>query len=427
MLNNRNIILNNKNVMFIKGAQLHNKQYEIFESIINSNAKYFAINASRQSGKSYLLAEIVRYFCLSESNIKLLYVTPTYSLADIFFTNILESLEGIPIIKSINKSKLILKFNNGSTLSFKSAERYDNIRGLSIDYLLMDEFAYYKPQAWTAIKPVVAAKKNAKVILVSTPRGMNLFYDMSMLGQSSNPRYEYYFMHYNDNPMYDIEEVEDAKKVMADDIYRQEYEAEFIEDGGMVFKDIDKVQNVTEWLNTPNINESYFAGLDVGKTDSTVLTIMDKDGKVVYIHRVNSKSYSDIINELVTVLIMYNPLVYVEVNGVGDVLFDMLQLKYSRLVTWTSNNTSKKNMIELLMADFDGLQLPTKELLPELDFELKVFTYDYNPKTRTIKYAAMIPHHDDTIISLGLANLCRTENKFNGQRIIKKRYNKHSY
>jgi len=412
--------------MKILGAKLHNKQLEIFETIINSDTKYHILNASRQSGKSYLLAEIVRYLCISQSNIELLYITPTYDLAYTFLTNILDSLDGIPVIKSVNKSKLIVIFNNGSKLKFKSAERYDNIRGLTVDYLLMDEFAYYKPQAWSAIKPVIAAKRDAKVILVSTPRGMNLFYDMAMLGQSSNNRYAYYYMHYTDNPMYDIEEVKDAKSVMSDDMYRQEYEAEFIEDGGTVFKNIDNVQIINEWKQPIN-NEQYFAGLDVGKTDSTVLTIMNKLGEVIFIKRVNNKSYSEIIKELLTVLNIYNPLVYLETNGVGDVLFDMLQVSYPRLVVWQSNNTVKKNMIELLIADIQSLKLPTKELLPELDFELKVFTYEYNPKTRTIKYAATPPHHDDTVISLGLANLCRNENRFLNKRIIQKRYNKHMY
>ena len=74
------------------------------------------------------------------------------------------------------------------------------------------------------------------------------------------------------------------------------------------------------------------------------------------------------------------------------------------------------------------VKIPTKELFPSLDFEMKVFTYDYNPKTRTIRYAATPPHNDDTVISLGIANLCRNENKFIGKRVmVKKPKNKHFY
>ena len=414
--------------MKISGATLHPKQKEIFNSINKSNAKYFIINASRQSGKSFLLAEFVRYFALNEPDIILLYVTPSYGLSDIFFNNIYESLKDIPVIKSINRSKLTLKFINGSSIIFKSAERYDNIRGGSYDYVLLDEFSFFKYGAFDAIKPTIAAKINAKVIIASTPKGKNLFYDMAMLGQSENKRYEYYFMHYSHNPLYDIEEVKDARKVLPEDVFKTEYEAEFIDNGGTVFKDITDVQIVTKWAD-PLPNTKYFAGLDIGKKDSTVLTIMDKDGKVVYIHRVNNMSYNKIIDSLLVVLNKYNPLVYVEVNSVGDVVFDMLQMKYKSLVTWTNTNKVKTDMIEMLILEMSNrtISLPTEELSPQLDFEMKVFTYEYNPKNRTIRYAATPPHNDDMVISLALANLCKNENMFYGKRITQKRVNKYSY
>jgi len=412
----------------IKGSKLHNKQKEILKDILSTKSKYYIINASRQSGKSYLLAELVRFYCLTQDNIKLMYVTPTYGLASTLFDNILSSLEHTGVLKSINKSKLSLTFINKSVLFFKSAERYDNIRGLSNDYVFLDEFSFFKHGAWDAIKPTILAKVDSKVIIVSTPKGKNLFYDMAMLGESTNDRYKYYYMHYTDNPKCDLLEIEDAKKVLPEDIYLTEYEAKFIDDGGSVFKDLTKNQIITEWQQPIN-NEKYFAGLDIGKKDSTVLTIFNSKGEVVYIHRVNNMSYNKIIESLLMPLNLYNPLVYVEVNGVGDVLFDMLQLKYSRLVAWQNTNSIKTQIIEGLIYDLENesIKIPTAKLLPELDFELKVFTYEYNPKTRTIKYAATPPHNDDCVISLALANYCRNENKFIGKRIVQKRFNKHSY
>jgi len=414
--------------MKIKGAILHNKQKEIFKDIINSNAKYFTINASRQSGKSYLLAEFVRYFGLTESNKQIMYVTPTYSLGSVFFSNIVNSLRDIPVIQSINKSKLSLTFNNNTAITFKSAERPDNIRGGSYDYVFLDEFSFFKEDAWTAIKPTILAKKYAKVIIVSTPKGKNLFYDLVKLGESNNVRYKYYFMHYSDNPYCDTEEVEDAKKVLPDNVYKQEYEAEFIDDGGTVFKNISINQTVTKWSDPIN-GMKYFAGIDIGKVDSTVLTIMDSNNNVVYIHRINETSYDIIINSLINVLNKYNPLTYVETNGVGDVVFDLLQTKYSSLVAWTNTNKTKTDMIENLIKDLalQNINIPSKELFPDLDFELSVFTYEYNNKTRTIKYAAQPPHHDDTVISLALCNLCRTENKFTGNYVNYKHQNKFGY
>ena len=106
----------------------------------------------------------------------------------------------------------------------------------------------------------------------------------------------------------------------------------------------------------------------------------------------------------------------VETNGVGNPLFDMLQSKYANLIPWNNSNVSKIDAVESLILAFVGneLKIPTKELYSELDFQLGVFTYDYNAKSRTIRYYAKTPHHDDEVISIMLANKCMKENRFAG-------------
>jgi len=392
--------------MNFKGLTLHNRQKDIADDIIKSSAKYFIVNASRQSGKSVLMSQLLLYFGINNSDKDIVYITPTYSLGKKLFKNILKAIRPSGVVKRHNLSNLIIELINGSEITFLSAESYDNIRGLSLDYIFLDEFAFFKEDAWASIKPTVAARKHAKVVISSTPKGKNLFHELAKLGESENVRYEYYYMHYSDNPNYDIAEVLDAKKVLPDAIYRQEYEAEFIDDGGTVFKGVRDIQTITEW-SEPEQRVKYFAGIDVGKKDSTVLTIMDYSGKIVFIYSINNQSYEKIISGLLEVLNKYNPLTYIEVNSVGDVLFDMLSKEYRGLVAWHNTNKVKTDMIELLVKNISikDISLPTAELFPTLDFELSVFTFEYNPKTRTIRYAASGSFHDDTVISLGLANL----------------------
>lgn len=372
--------------------------------------------------------ELLRYFAITSHNSNILYITPTYQLGETLFKNLTKSLESIPVVKSINRSKLSLTFNNESVISFKSAERHENIRGSSIDYVFLDEFSFFKKDAWDSIKPVIAAKIESKVFIASTPKGRNLFFEMCSLGQSDNTRYAYHFMHYTDNPLYDLQEVLDAKNVLPDYIYRTEYEAEFITDSGSVFKNTESVKVITEWQQ-PVPNKKYFAGLDIGKHDSTVLTILNDKNEVVYIHRETEKSYNLIIDNILKILNLYNPLTYVETNGVGDVFYDMLVTKYSRLVPWQNNNNVKTNMIELLITSINeqSIKLPTQTLYDTLSLELNMFTYNYNTKTRRVHYEATQGFHDDHIISLGLANLCHKENKFIGNFITSKRDNKYRY
>ena len=60
------------------------------------------------------------------------------------------------------------------------------------------------------------------------------------------------------------------------------------------------------------------------------------------------------------------------------------------------------------------IKIPHEDLFPTLIQELEVFTYDYNPKTRNIKYGHPNGMHDDTVISLAISNYCRKTNKSYG-------------
>ena len=71
----------------------------------------------------------------------------------------------------------------------------------TFDFLIIDEASYIKEQAWrSAIQPTVLIR-GKKVILCSTPRNQDFFYDMYQLGQSADhPNYESYRMTYRGNP-----------------------------------------------------------------------------------------------------------------------------------------------------------------------------------------------------------------------------------
>ena len=76
---------------------------------------------------------------------------------------------------------------------FRSAERYDNIRGLTCQFGVIDEAAFCKDEAWTeAIKPVFLVQQvTLKFYFVSTPKGKNWFYNLFQLGKShDHPNYE---------------------------------------------------------------------------------------------------------------------------------------------------------------------------------------------------------------------------------------------
>mgnify|MGYP003781127165 CR=1 FL=1 len=305
-----------------------------------------------------------------------------------------------------------MTLKNGSVIIFRSAERYDNIRGETIDYAILDECAFMKDEAWTeAIKPTLLVR-GRKVLFISTPKGKGgWFYDLYQLGVSAdNQNYKSYTGSSYDTPYIDIDEIEEAKRTLPEGVFRQEYLAEFLESGGEVFQNLENIVSPT-W---PRPKGKVYCGLDVARAeDYTVATFMDSEGQVVDIYRENLKDWNTIVKEVLQKIKQYNATTLVEVNGVGDPIYEQIKNQWQDTHPFVTTNKSKNEIIEGLILDVNerAITIPSKELFPSLTHEMEIFTYDYNPKTRSVRYSHPPGQHDDTVLSLAFANYNRKKNK----------------
>jgi hypothetical protein len=123
------------------------------------------------------------------------------------------------------------------------------------------------------------------------------------------------------------------------------------------------------------------------------------------------------VQQILTLVKKYRATVMVEVNSIGDVIYEQLKKQWQDTHPFVTSSKSKNEIIEGLILDFNELtvKIPSKELFPPLYSELSVFTYEYNPKTRNIRYGHPTGLHDDTVISLAIANYNRKQNKTYGQ------------
>jgi phage FluMu gp28-like protein len=188
-------------------------------------------------------------------------------------------------------------------------------------------------------------------------------------------------------------------------IYKQEILAEFIDDGGEVFSNLKLNCTLTSYPQMM-VDKKYYAGLDFGRqNDYTVLTILNSEGEMVDFYRERQKSWDIIISEVVNKLKKWRPVCFAEVNSIGDVLFENIRKQYPSIQPFVTNNESKQNLIEdlIMCLNEEKLKLPSSELNADLYKELSVFTYEYSPKTRKVKYGSPNGFHDDTVISLALA------------------------
>ena len=401
--------------MVVHGFTPHPKQREMIDGILNSNAKYHVACVGRQFGKSMMAMNLVLYWAINNKPCRILWVSPVYSQADKVQKELMQAIGSSGIVESCNYSSSEIKLKTGSIILFRSAERYDNIRGLTMDYGVIDEAAFCKDEAWTeAIRPVFMVN-GKKVLFISTPKGKNWFFNLYQLGISQdNKQYKSYTGSSYDTPYIDIEEIEDAKNTLPENVFKQEYLANFLDAGGEVFTNLNK--NVFHKYSQPQ--GKVFCGIDLGKQeDYTVATFMDSTGKVIDIYRANAQEWTTMTEEIVKRVKSWNATVMVEVNSIGDVIFEQIKKQWSDTHPFTTSSKSKQEIIEGLILDMNNsiIQMPDRELFQTLWDELTVFTYEYNPKTRSIRYGHPSGLHDDTVISLAIANYNRKQNKSYGQ------------
>ena len=161
--------------MQIKGIKPYPKQKEVLLSILKGEEKYHTVLASRQVGKSILMMNLMLYYAINNEKARILFVSPVYSQISKVLQQIVEALQPTGIIKKANLSDYEIRLTNGSVMWFRSAERSDSIRGLSIQYLFIDEAGDIKTTDFqTSILPTITAM-GKKVIIAGTPKKKNFF------------------------------------------------------------------------------------------------------------------------------------------------------------------------------------------------------------------------------------------------------------
>lgn len=389
--------------MQIELYEPHKKQLEIHQALDREDVKYCVVATGRQFGKSLLAENQAVKWALENKEWNILWISPTYKQCKKVFRDIKNSLGNSPAFSQPpNQSDLIFFFKSGSVVKFYSAEAYDSIRGESAHAVIGDEFRDFKSEAWTeAIKPTLTVT-GKKVLLISTTKGKGLFYELHQQGVQEEPGYISFTATSYDNPFANREEIEDAKRTLPDHIFKQEYLAEFLEDGSGVFI------NIKESIKTAQSTNTCFAGIDLGRADDyTVLTIVNDKNEEIYCDRWRHMEWSKIISNIVEQLNKYKPHTLVEANGTQDAICEQIRDKVSfqksRIRPFVTTVKNKNMIVEDLIVQFEQSDLSILGHEWQVG-ELQSFAYEYNPRSRSIKYSAPIGLHDDYVMSRAICN-----------------------
>ena len=207
------------------------------QDVWNDDTRFKIVAAGRRTGKSRLATWLLIVRALSAGKGHVFYVAPTQGQArDIMWQTILEL--GNPVIVSSHINNLQIKLINGATISLKGADRPETMRGVSLKFLVMDEYADMKPEVFEQILRPALADQKGDALFIGTPMGRNHFYELYQYAElDDDPTYKAWHFTSYDNPLLDPDEINVAKKSMSSYAFRQEFMASFEARGSEMFKE----------------------------------------------------------------------------------------------------------------------------------------------------------------------------------------------
>jgi len=228
------------------------------QQVWNDQSRFKVVAAGRRTGKSRLAAWMLIVEALQTDRGNVWYVAPTQGQArDIMWLTLLEL--GNPVIESSHVNNMQIKLVNGAVISLKGADRPETMRGVSLKFVVLDEYADMKPSVFEQILRPALADLKGKSLFIGTPMGRNHFYELYNYGDKNDDK-EYKSWHFTsfDNPLLDPKEIEAAKKSMSSFAFRTEFMASFEAASGGIFKE--------EWIkidDTEPADGRYFVAVDL--------------------------------------------------------------------------------------------------------------------------------------------------------------------
>ena len=216
--------------------------------VSSSNKRFRVLVSGRRFGKTYLcITEMMKY--ATQINKKIWYVAPTFKMAkEIVWSNLKDMLSQFNWIDTINESNMTITIKKtGSKISLKGCDNYDGLRGVGLDFLILDEFADIEEKAWTEVLRASVSDTEGDVLMCGSPKGYgNWSYRMYLKGQQGDTEWDSFQFTTLQGGMVTEEEIEQAKQDIDIRTFRQEFEGTFENYAGAVYYNFHPVDNVVK-------------------------------------------------------------------------------------------------------------------------------------------------------------------------------------
>lgn len=409
---------------------LHDYQKEMVTAF--KDDRKVIVRAARQIGKTTTVAAFFTWYIIFNDNKTAAILANKAATAREILSRVQLAYEHVPHwmkqgVVTWNKGDIELE--NGSRI-IASATSSSAIRGYTINLLFLDEFAFVPGNIaedfFTSVYPTISSGVTSKILIASTPNGMNHFFKMWTEAEEGINQFKHIFVHWSAVPTRDEKWADDQRKVLGSVKFAQEMDCDFIGSSNTlisptVLKNIPfklpiQSNSYLSVYEKPVEGARYAITVDVcrgGGLDYSAFIVFDittMPYKIVAKYRNNmitSMAYPAIIHQMAK---SYNEAwVLVESNDAGKQVADIMYHDFEYENTLWSN----KDVISIWGAKTLGLMTTRKtkaigcDILKSLIEENKLVINDYevlfelsNFTVKGVSFAAAAGYNDDLAMCL---------------------------
>jgi hypothetical protein len=333
--------------------------YDFQENIVETihNDRFTICKMPRQSGKSTTMVSYILHYVLFNPNMNVAILANKAATARDILGRLQLAYENLPKwlqqgVVSWNKGSVDLE--NGSRVVASSTSS-SAVRGGSFNMIFLDEFAFVPTNVaedfFSSVYPTISSGKSTKVIIVSTPNGMNLFYKLWVDAENKRNSYNIVDVHWSQVPGRDEKWKNETIANTSEEQFKREFECEFLGSANtlihptkiksMAFKNPITSNAGLDMYEKPQHGSTYVIVADVSRgtnNDYSAFIVFDVSTvpyNIVAKYRDNQIKPMLFPNIIHDVANAYNmAYVMVEVNDIGEQVATALQfdLEYENLI-----------------------------------------------------------------------------------------------
>ena len=197
------------------------------QAVSDSDKRFRVLIGGRRLGKTFLaIRELARFARVPDR--KVMYIAPSYRMAkQLVWKELKQKLIAINWLAKANESELTVTLVNGSVIMLRSADNYDSIRGLGVDFVVFDEFADIAKETWTEVVRPALSDRGGHALFIGTPKGVGNWSKELFDRAPLHDDWESWQFTTLEGGNVSASEIESAKSDLDARTFRQEYMASF--------------------------------------------------------------------------------------------------------------------------------------------------------------------------------------------------------